>query len=86
LQPHDREMCLYQLLGRVAKQDHGWAQEALRDPIGYLSVLVNIQEKGGLVPDEWALELIRCVKEKSKPTFVDSPTLLAIRGKWNGAL
>lgn len=86
LQSHDREMCLYQLLGRVAKQDHGWAQEALRDPIGYLSVLVNIQEKGGLVPDEWALELIRCVKEKSKPNFVDSPTLLGIRGKWNGAL
>jgi len=86
LQPHDREMCLYQLLGRVAKQDHGWVPEPLRDPIGYLSVLVNIQEKSGLVPDEWALELIRCVKEKSKPNFVDSPTLLAIRGKWEGEL
>lgn len=88
LQPHEQEMCLYQLLGRVAKQDHGWAHEALRDPVGYLSVLVNIQEKekSGLVPDEWALELIRCVKEKSKPKFLDSPTLLAIRGEWNGEL
>jgi hypothetical protein len=49
---------------------------------------VNIQEKekSGLIPDEWALELIRCVKEKSKPNFVDSPTLLAIRGEWNGVL
>lgn len=84
LAPHDREMCLYQLLGRVAMETHGWAKDRLRDPIGYLAKLVSLQAERRLILDEWALELLRCVQEGKLATFMDAPRKLALRGEWEG--
>lgn len=77
LPPQAKEVVLAQLLGSVAAGHHGW-RDPVRDPIGYLHKLIQVHERGGLVPDEWAMELLRVWhgKEKKPPVFVDSPQLL----------
>ncbi len=77
LTPPVRDVVLAQLLGAVAAAHHGW-RDAIRDPIGYLHKLVQLHEYGNLVPDEWAMEILRIWhgKEKLLPNFVDSPQKL----------
>ncbi len=75
LPPHGQELVLMQLLGHTAAASHGW-REHIRDPIAYTHKLVSLQEADELVPDEWALELIRCYHDKTNstpPVFTDNP-------------
>ncbi|PUA30450.1 MAG: hypothetical protein B0W54_08135 [Cellvibrio sp. 79] len=72
---HGQELVLMQLLGHTAAASHGW-REHIRDPIAYTHKLVSLQEADELVPDEWALELIRCYHDKTNsvpPAFTDNP-------------
>lgn len=75
LPPHGQELVLMQMLGHTAAASHGW-REHIRDPIAYTHKLVSLQQADELVPDEWALELIRCYHDKSNsqpPAFTDNP-------------
>lgn len=77
LPTHAQELVVFQLLGATAAAVHGW-RDSIRDPIAYLHKLVSLQQTNELVPDEWALELMRCYHESERratPGFVDSPDL-----------
>lgn len=78
--PHSQELVIYQLLGHAAAWKHGW-REPIRDPIGYLHRLVELQNKNQLYPDEWSLKFKRCRDEGGKLNFVDSPDLVAWKRK-----
>lgn len=72
---HGQELVLMQLLGHTAAASHGW-REHIRDPIAYTHKLVSLQTTNELVPDEWALELMRCYHDKASsqpPAFSDNP-------------
>lgn len=80
LPTHSQELVVMQLLGHTAAASHGW-REHIRDPIAYTHKLVSLQAANELVPDEWALELIRCYHDKVNsmpPTFSDNPD----RSRW----
>lgn len=77
LPKHSQELVALQLLGNVAAWHHGWRTEPIRDPIGYLHRLVELQLSNTLYPDEWSLELKRCWDEQGSPVFVNSPERMA---------
>lgn len=77
LPKHSQELVALQLLGNVAAWHHGWRTEPIRDPIGYLHRLVELQLNNTLYPDEWSLELKRCWDEQGSPVFVNSPERMA---------
>lgn len=82
---HSKELVIFQLLGATAAAIHGWREE-IRDPIAYAHKLIVLQESNELVPDEWALEFMRCYHDQrgdSKPKFINSPDLLIRRGLLN---
>lgn len=78
LPKHSQELVLYQLLGHAAAWRHGW-REQIRDPVGYLHRLTELQQSNQLYPDEWALKLKRCRDEGEELNFMDSPDLK----EWN---
>ena len=63
LTPEGRTIVLAQLLGKVVCSEKGFA-ERIRDPIAYTHKLVGLWETNQLVPDEWALELLRSYKDR----------------------
>lgn len=78
LENHQQTLVTMQLLGRTAAFVHGWA-DSIRDPIAYIHKLITLATRNELVPDDWALEFMRCYEESTIPKFLDSPEILERR-------
>lgn len=79
-----RSYVLLQLIGRHAKDMHGWSDKLLHNAISYTRVMVDKALKNDFFPDEWALALETAIANDDDTYFPDSPEMMRRKRLVNG--